>query len=436
MRNRFTLALAVTVLVSAGARAAATPDPLLAAVPDGALAVALARSSVARLRPMFDKHEAMRADLSAFLTRTVGLDLVEADSFVAWSTQLQPTPTWAALVHLPKSGALHGQKSGSFEGVDLIKLAGTAVAASVPAGLLVGDESEVKRAILVAKKKAGALGASSILMGPLSDKAADLVIVLDPVSVAGDIAKQFGAQVTSLVVRGRQLALEVSGDGTKLQLAQALVNNAVAGQLAELKAKMDASAKGDDIGQGISDITAYHGAQDAWKELQPKLTGNKLVFQYTFPETGNAQFLAMAGVGAAVAIPAFTKYERRSKTVEATTNLRLLSDAARAKKKARFPKSTAWTPAKPCCQQPGAKCQPDPQAWKAPAWKALDFSVAEPSNYQYRVVTEGKGAAATMSVEARGDLDCDGTYSSFKRTLRLENGDLVDSGLESKDEIE
>src|SRR2546430_12695679 len=93
--------------------------------------------------------------------------------------------------------------------------------------------------------------------------------------------------------------------------------------------------------------------------------------------------VAIIGILAAVAIPAFMKYIRRSKTVEATMNVRKLYDSTvswaesqsgRKKPGFAFPRSTGWTPAKSCCGQPGDKCAPDPKLWTDPTWKALNFS--------------------------------------------------------------
>src|SRR5947209_1996799 len=85
--------------------------------------------------------------------------------------------------------------------------------------------------------------------------------------------------------------------------------------------------------------------------------------------------VAIIGILAAVAIPAFMKYIRRSKTVEATMNVRKLFDSSvsyfegdHADKGGntlvkQFPTKVAVTPGKPsavCCGQTGDKCKPAP----------------------------------------------------------------------------
>src|SRR5262245_34531362 len=81
--------------------------------------------------------------------------------------------------------------------------------------------------------------------------------------------------------------------------------------------------------------------------------------------------VAIIGILAAVAIPAFMKYIRRSKTVEASNNIRKLYDSSVSYYETehanlqqqiidrQFPGSQAATPAiGSCCGQKGDKCDP------------------------------------------------------------------------------
>src|ERR1700704_3610745 len=98
--------------------------------------------------------------------------------------------------------------------------------------------------------------------------------------------------------------------------------------------------------------------------------------------------VAIIGILAAVAIPAFIKYIRRSKTTEAAMNVRKLFDSAvtyRHSEKAdavgnivakQFPNVVAWAPTQgACCAGIGQKCAPAPSWWSSPSWQALNFSV-------------------------------------------------------------
>jgi type IV pilus assembly protein PilA len=453
--------LASCFLVVSSPAFALTPagpqESLLDNVPDAACAaVAVRRSAFTLVRTFLDSSPGMKQELGAYLTKHIGVDLTTIDGIAAWSTQLGPQAGGAALLHLTSPGSLKGQVHGSFDGTDLIGLGQGLTAAAVPGGILFGTEQEVRVGIAVAHKKAGGLSAKSPL-GALTqiDRGADLVAGLLASGIkdaeVAALSQQYGVDLVTLVLRGSGLiTLELVGDGQKLQAAQTLLNNGATVALQQLKQAKDraVSREGGDVAEGVSAISAYYQAAALWKEFAPKLIGSKLQSQYQMPEIKTAGTLVpLLGVGAAVAIPAFMKYVRRSKTVEATMNLRKLFDSSVSyyeehegpgKASFTFPKSTAWTPKRSCCGQPGDKCQPDPKAWNDPTWTALSFSVDDPSYYQYRYTSVGKGKKAHFVIEARGDLDCDGQFSSFKRTGDiLPDGSVTGgSGLETHDEIE
>jgi type IV pilus assembly protein PilA len=124
-------------------------------------------------------------------------------------------------------------------------------------------------------------------------------------------------------------------------------------------------------------------------------------------------FTMFVGIEAAIAIPAFMKYVRRSKTVEATMNVRRLATAVAVLPPDEAAKlsSSEWTPPGRACDGVGGKFGVDASLWNAEPWKTLDFAVETPAYYQYRVRRDGDG----FTVEAQGDLDCDGIFSHFER---------------------
>lgn len=138
--------------------------------------------------------------------------------------------------------------------------------------------------------------------------------------------------------------------------------------------------------------------------------------------------VAIIGIIAAIAIPSYMRYLRRSKTLEASMNVRKLFDSSVAYFAAehadssgnivskQFPDAQAATPAAAsCCGQPGDKCPPNPALWKTPTWKALQFAEDDPFYYWYTYNSSGVDTASTANIDANGDLDCDGTYSTFER---------------------
>src|SRR5436309_2997548 len=137
--------------------------------------------------------------------------------------------------------------------------------------------------------------------------------------------------------------------------------------------------------------------------------------------------VAIIGILAAVAIPAFMKYIRRSKTVEATMNVRKLfdssvsyfesehADTAGAILAKTFPTSAGPAPGAKgyCCGKTGDKCPPAPTNFSGDTWSSLNFSVDDPFYFVYQYVSSGTETSANFQAYAYGDLDCDSVYSTF-----------------------
>jgi type IV pilus assembly protein PilA len=140
--------------------------------------------------------------------------------------------------------------------------------------------------------------------------------------------------------------------------------------------------------------------------------------------------VAIIGILAAVAIPAFLDYMKRSKSSEAGLNLNKISKNTKrvfgeigsfpATSGALLP-AIGGGPGNNCCGgkggvtgTPGAsvnnKCTANPAGFKADAgWAAMEFSVDEASYYQYTYV----GNATAPTAYAIGDLDCDGVSATY-----------------------
>jgi len=139
--------------------------------------------------------------------------------------------------------------------------------------------------------------------------------------------------------------------------------------------------------------------------------------------------VAIIGLLAAVAIPAFEKSVRRSKTSEATINLRRIYDGAVTSYQSeqvdrsgqglppKFPDGIGDTPGENACCQANdrGQCPADSRAFVRPTWQELQFSVDDPHYYWYTFVSEGEGAGAQFTARASGNLNCDANYSTFER---------------------
>ena len=147
--------------------------------------------------------------------------------------------------------------------------------------------------------------------------------------------------------------------------------------------------------------------------------------------------VAIIGILAAVAIPAFMKYIKKSKTTEAREHVKKIYDGARAywmdpntasktaiqASSPQFPEPTVGYTAKDgcCAKSPGSgteKCEPEAAQWDVDPWKDLKFSMDDPHYYAY-AYTVAVGAPGSVTGDhnftalAQGDLDCDGTTSEF-----------------------
>ncbi len=139
--------------------------------------------------------------------------------------------------------------------------------------------------------------------------------------------------------------------------------------------------------------------------------------------------VGILGVLATVALPSLARAVRRSKTSEATMNLRRIFDGAvtsfhddpvdrrGAAGLPDFPGSAPSTPGvNACClaNQVG-RCPAGSAAWKHDTWNRLGFSVDDPHYYWYEFDSDGAGLRAEFAARARGNLDCDNIYSTYER---------------------
>jgi prepilin-type N-terminal cleavage/methylation domain-containing protein len=162
--------------------------------------------------------------------------------------------------------------------------------------------------------------------------------------------------------------------------------------------------------------------------------------------------VVIIGVLAAAALPTFRKYMMRSKTIEATMNVRKLFDSSVAYFEAehtdgsgkvlakQFPDSAGPSPgaAGSCCGQTGDKCAPSPSNFTADTWAALNFNIGDAFYFVYDYTSAGSDSAANFQAWAFGDLDCDKVYSTYERSGSVLGDRSVSggAGLYTKNEIE
>jgi len=138
--------------------------------------------------------------------------------------------------------------------------------------------------------------------------------------------------------------------------------------------------------------------------------------------------VAIVGILATVAIPAFMDYVKRSKKSEAVLQLNKIGKNAKRvySETSSYVIGTAGQlPAKVatgCCNGGGTTpnhCKAVPASFAADTvWRALDFQIDEDSLFYY----DYTGAAATFTAKATGDLDCDNTEIVYTLSGTATNG--------------
>lgn len=134
--------------------------------------------------------------------------------------------------------------------------------------------------------------------------------------------------------------------------------------------------------------------------------------------------VAIIGILAAVAIPAFLKYIKKSKTTEARTNIRKIYDGQLAYYDEEHVKQDGSIITKEFVQ---ADMTPSTVPginkvsgnWDTEAWKALKFGSDSPVLYSYTGARSGYGIAASFTARAQGDIDGDGSTSLFTRVASI-----------------
>ena len=137
--------------------------------------------------------------------------------------------------------------------------------------------------------------------------------------------------------------------------------------------------------------------------------------------------VAIMGILAAIAIPSYLAYIRRTKTIEATENLGALYRLSASYYVRTYPldrSSTAMGYSHCVVESDGpVPAPPSPAStvvdWGAqPSFAALGFSVSAPTRYSYQIVSPGGCShdplSALYSFRALGDLDGNGVTSLFE----------------------
>jgi type IV pilus assembly protein PilE len=134
--------------------------------------------------------------------------------------------------------------------------------------------------------------------------------------------------------------------------------------------------------------------------------------------------VAIIGVLAAVALPTFSRYVKKSRTAEAASHLNKMwqssvayfeGDQGAGTLAKQFPNSDGIIDTVDCCSATSARCPGNDPRYNNPTWKALNFSIPDPYNYYPTYTSTGLNENSEFTAGATGDLDCDNIRSTFRR---------------------
>ena len=150
--------------------------------------------------------------------------------------------------------------------------------------------------------------------------------------------------------------------------------------------------------------------------------------------------VAIIGILASVAVPAFTRYVKKARTAEAVGHLNKQWAGALTyfvtdymtpggmPLPRQFPGPNAtWASSSECACQTGQRCPGNNPIWASDGvWLALKFSLPDAHQYMPGFTGSDGGTNSQFTAYAKGDLDCDSTLAEFIRSGRVgSEGDPV-----------
>jgi prepilin-type N-terminal cleavage/methylation domain-containing protein len=138
--------------------------------------------------------------------------------------------------------------------------------------------------------------------------------------------------------------------------------------------------------------------------------------------------VAIIGILAAVAIPAFMDYMKKSKKTEAALQLNKIGK----NNKTYFITNASYVTdngaVKPdaettACSGPNKHFTVQSDWATKDGWKDLDFQIDEPNLFKYTYT----GGSSSATAIAAGDLDCDGTFITYTLNMTAVSGNAANT---------
>lgn len=339
------------------------------------------------------------------------------------------------LAGVPGSLKLNNLPKQTVAGVSAYKIAGKIFLVHHGAHLFAGNKAGLEALLAVSNGKRSSFRASKSALHKLIASAAgagDLALVAGDLTMA-PIPLKPQRLLLSANAQGLIRVVAQGDDQVLKQLKALALGQLRKGHSATLQALVKARQK-KDFAETVIATLARDQLAALLRGLDLPVRGGEMTLELNLGKVSS--FLPLLGVMSAVAIPAFVRYMRRAKTSEAVQMLNKIErgafryasrswpDSSGTPQPCQFPKSTNWTPIGSACSSADGKYAPSDAAWNTPTWQALLFKLSDAHYYQYRFISTGKGNGATYTIQARGDLDCDGTYALFEISGKLLTGPM------------
>lgn len=451
--------------------AIAIPD----AIPIGASAVMVARvpeslfASLIAADPVglpTDDLSAMKAELDSYLRGQLGVSMTDATTVGAFMLKKESF----GIVLVGIDGEIKGEKTGQVAGVDVYALPGNEKGLSIATKddlLLLGSEATLTAALNAHASPAKSMKGSPL--GKLIAAETEGAAVVVGVEISGlDDALRSEIPPTMKLDRGlmtfgnQGLKVMLVGEKDSLDQIASLVNLGLGELVSEAeRAKKRATDpfSRDGVAVGAASIVATHYARRSKEMLKPVVEDGRLTMSMPFAAGDPAVLAAITGMGAAIAIPAFTRYTRRSKTSEARVGLAKMFDAAssyfneehiprtevavlsgtiggpaphRCPDNGALSGESGITPplSVDCSKGPGGRCVPsvggagpgyyDMSLWNDnKVWNGLNFQQEQAHYFHYNFIYKNDDTgfgSCQFTAQAFADLDGDGVFSTYERS--------------------
>jgi hypothetical protein len=463
---------------------------LSAAIPVEAAGVVVVRTSeslYAALAPFellgkgdASNAKAMRAEIDELSTARLGVTLTTADRATAFFT----LEHGFAVVLQGAEGNPRGKSAGEIAGVTLYEVDGLTVAMH-QGELVLGERAAVALAIGAATGGHASLRASDRSLADAlvrHSEGSSIVAAIDVAGLPPEVRREadaLGVEQAMLSYGDEGIRVAVYGPPDTLARLRDDVTRMLDQVSERAKIDREQALRSDEVWASLSVVFAYHQWQQVRAAVVPTLEGRRLGLHVPIRIDDPTVLAAFAGMTAAIAVPAFTKYMRRSKTSEARVGVAKMFDGAAAFFNEEHLRTGAVKPARGgskmvhrcpsddrllgeagptppltlrCAEGPGGKCVPVKGPPKGPGeysidlwlddpvWRELGFVQDQPHafHYGFRWANDPRGFGTCMfTAQAFGDLDDDGLFSTYERAGAAdENGINAAAGLYIDQEIE